>query len=222
MTRLIKVSDQVSDHVYSKPTFVPPQVHESPDVLARREAEQALAAALARERASVEEIERLRNDHIQACKEAYAKGFEEGQAAATRSHDKQVEAFERAAGKVTSTIEDQLVALHDLSVDIALTALSQIVSDPEGRRQTIRDTVSRMVAGLSGRDILSIEVSTRDFPDTASRETLLEIGQRHGFAVTMGDGPTGTCTAQLQLGTIDLNLSTQLTRLGDVIQGWKP
>lgn len=222
MTRLIKVTDQASSPVYAKPALAPVQVPLPPEVLARQKVEQALAAAAARQQALTEELERLRSDHAKACDEAYAKGFKEGQSAATQSYDKQVEAFELAGSRAASALESELKALHDLSVDIALTALGQIVSDPEGRRETIQDTVSRMVATLSKTQVCSIAVSALDFPDPSTREALLEIGRRYGLTVKFEDGPTGTCTAHLPLGTIDLALSTQFSRLADVIEGWKP
>ena len=221
MTRLIKASDLSSNRIYARPASLPAPVREAPDAVARQEAEVALAAVKGQVQALQDELERLRVDHAQACQEMYEKGVEDGKSSVIRTHGEQLQAFEQALTQAADTISTEIQALQTLSVDIALTALGQIVADPSGRRDLIQETVSRMIATLSTSEVLSIEVSRLDFPDPSACEALQEQGRLSGVSVNFGDGPVGTCKAHLQFGSIDLDLSTQLPRLADIMQDWK-
>lgn len=221
MTQVIKAADTQAAQVRHDFLERQPTPKPSPTDDTLREVEQALVTAQARERQMADEIARLKVEVDKTRQVAHAHGLEEGRKQAGITHDRQVAVIETAARQAVAMLASDLDKLRDLSIDMCLTALGRIVSTPEGRRDLIQGTVLRMIEQLATSRILSIEVSSRDFPDTAT-QALLDIGQLHGVTIDRREGaPIGTCKATLELGTVDLNLATQLSRLADLLESWK-
>ncbi|GLQ92642.1 hypothetical protein GCM10007901_15930 [Dyella acidisoli] len=177
-------------------------------------------------RARVADLERQLEDlsgtHARQETEAYERGVREGEQAAVKTiqkdHNEHIGLLKHGIERAVARFDETLDALMPLSLDVAESALSCVIDRPSHYAHLITQTVERQLRYLAADTVLSIDVSSHDFPASAALENgLAGIQSRHGLTVTAkATADAGTCILHLTLGRIDASLTTQRQRLAAI------
>lgn len=175
-----------------------------------------LAAAVERGQS---EIERLRQD----IGRAYREGEAEGRRAGSRDADQRIEerilALEAGIAAAQARFNADLAGLERLAALVASAALSRVLGDPGAQADLVRRIVTRQVEGLRALGRLQIEVSAQDFSESAQISDLSLKLRRDGLEIrACKDLPSGGCRIRLALGTLDVGVDQQWSRLKETLE----
>lgn len=170
-------------------------------------AEAAVVQAAAREVAIEDERRAART-------EGHAAGRREGRAEAEDGLGRLDAALRAATDQIGETLE----TLEGLAARLAREALAQVLDRPQDYGELVAGALRRQMAAVSAQMVLSVEVSSLDFPDPEALDMLAASLGRPDVALAALPGLAhGDCRMRLQLGGVDLDLDGQWTRLKAIL-----
>lgn len=175
----------------------------------------------ARERAAARhEIERLRRALVdaQTAREtdvatAHQQGYDAGvSAAGTRQQDR-INCLKTGLAAHRDVFDRHLEMLDGLAAHLAKTALGRVFNGSAAMSNLVADTLSRRIAILADRSVLSVRVSGLDFTDADVLDVI--DGSLGGTMTVVVDPqlPAGACRLRCTLGNIDLDIPGQWASL---------
>lgn len=174
-------------------------------------------------RAENAELRTLVAELRRAGPEAEAKAKEQGKReallAARQDDDARLKLLGEGIAAAGADWEERLSSLDGLAAQLARTALSKLFDESGDYGEFVVRMISRQVRQLRRETVLALRVSPHDFKDEAA---LAEIATAAGVGptavVTDSDLPAGECRLDMQLGHVDLGVSSQWGQLSQLLQ----
>jgi len=182
------------------------------------EVEQKLRDALER----AQELERTAAERES---EAFERGRAEGEQAALVHFEKdwsvQQAAFLEALGTCVVQVDRRFAELEAFALDLAETALAQIVGDRVQRREVMAATIAHHLGALEMDTVVAIQVSAEDVPDAESIAGRLTPAMASRIRIA-DDLASGACRVDLLAGSLNLGLAEQAARLAETMERLRP
>jgi len=149
-------------------------------------------------------------------RDAVVKAEERGAARSSEATSEIVELLERALKRAEDLHREQFSRLEAFALEIARTALSALIADPDKNGELVEGIILRQVNDLSSQTKISIAVSAEDF-DCA--EALAELKSRvSGAELIIEDQlASGEAVIKPRLGQIDISAPDQFEAVLSVL-----
>ena len=169
-------------------------------------------AELARQEAARQQVQaELAELQADAERRGYHAGREQGDAAARRELQFQIERFEGLAAQLTMAKAAVLADAEDDVVELAFAALCRILGEQGATREGVLAMVAQCAIGARERDQVGVRLHPDDF-------ALLGAAGVHQARFSPDPGIVlGGCIVDSATGELDARLETQLERLADTL-----
>lgn len=172
---------------------------------------------LEQEKLALEEaLAHARKVAVQDVAAAREEGRAEGAEAAQQDFAQLAAALAQTAEAAAADFRAILPELERLSIVIAHTALAKLLDPPQQATDLVTAAIARQVAELRQRGLLTVEVSSADFPDEESLATAKCASGGAAVAVAQ-DLAAGGCRIKLRYGEIDIGIPTQWQALSRLL-----
>jgi flagellar biosynthesis/type III secretory pathway protein FliH len=172
------------------------------------------------------EVERLRENlaaqdaviarHGGELKQSYDEGEAAGRKAGLKEADDGRAALSAqiagAAERALEQFSEELASLERLAPLLAVEGIERMLDQSSGRAQFVREIIGRQIGDLQSQAVICVEVARTDFPDDAD---LPQLAQTHIRALE--DLKSGACRIRLQLGSLEVGIDQQWSRLREVL-----
>lgn len=190
----------------------------APEASRLSELERELRDALER----VRELERSAGERES---EALERGRAEGEHAALARLEKdwsaQQTAFLEALATCVAQVDRRFADLEAFALDLAETALAQIVGDTARRQELMAATIAHHLGALGMDTVVAVHVSAEDVPDAESIAARLPPAVSSRVRVA-DDLASGACRVDLLAGSLNLGLGEQAARLAETMERLRP
>lgn len=140
--------------------------------------------------------------------EGLAQGRAEGLRMAQTQESERLELLRDHMRTAASDLSANLNATERLAALLARECLDRLFGDGEQRTHVVIDLIRHQMAEIETGTVLSIEVSTSDFPDDAALSAL-RTDAFERVQLIRRDLPIGACRMRLKLGEIEIGLDQQ-------------
>ncbi|NJM51329.1 MAG: hypothetical protein HC843_11055 [Sphingomonadales bacterium] len=173
------------------------------------------------------ELEEEITTKTKAIEESYERGFEEGKAeqeeAFNEDRSEALATLKLSLGKILESLDVHMSELNDVALKISSVALGKIIGDDNARQEILAAAIRQQFQTIGKDNIVAIKLSKLDFPNSAELDVLAE--QLHispAIIQTLVELDSGGCLINLNLGTVDAGLQTQLENLFAIFEQNKP
>jgi flagellar biosynthesis/type III secretory pathway protein FliH len=210
MSSLIKSLDRVG-HAEVRPLVRPAPLAAMPPQDEERERLCARIAQLETELSQRDLANAGLRADIDAARES---GRSEGRAVGLReAEDRQAQRIallEENLRSARAKLDESFTALERLAILVAQECLDAILGDPEYRMEALRAIVAKQLSQIEKKALLAIELSSADFPNTASLAAIKGEVKPHKVSVSANSGiGAGGCRMTFRLGRMDVGIGQQ-------------
>jgi len=154
--------------------------------------------------------------HGDELKQSYDKGEAAGRTAGLKeADDGRAALFAQIAGAAERALKqfsEELASLERLAPLLAIEGIERMLETSPGRAQFVREIIGRQIEDLQSQAVICIEVARTDFPDGADLPQLPQTRVR-----AIEDLKSGECRIRLQLGSLEVGVDQQWSRLREVL-----
>jgi flagellar biosynthesis/type III secretory pathway protein FliH len=202
------------------PLFEALKAQPAPD--AAKAADDPRDAEVRRLHQQIAELKESAAAHEAALKDVYDEGFAAGQDAAEAEFDdnreKALEALGAGIDSGAAALKASLARFESYALQAASEALGILVGDGAAFQQIVSQAITRQVANLGKKAVLSITVSRSDFPD--SREVVQlspSLADVEAKIAVSDDLPAGRCDFKLMIGTAEIDVRKSWSEIAKIL-----
>ncbi len=147
----------------------------------------------------------------------FAKGVQEGRAAADDAASRQIEIM---ADGISQALQAQKYAIENLSLaapQLARTALARLFEPDADMTALVESTLARQLADLDEDLLLRVRLSGKDFADDGALDALRQRFETIVIEVK-AELPPGACHFDMKLGRLDASPTVQWARLSELLE----
>lgn len=163
-------------------------------------------------------IAKLRDDVEEAHRRGQKEGFAQGRLEAETREQERLQLLEQASAKALEDLKLSLASTERIAALLTHQCLDKLFGETLSYGEIVHGLVRAQLDRLEQHAVVSIEVSSADFPD---EEALQTLATRIGLGATLikarEDRVSGSCVMQLRLGQLDLGLDRQWGGLRDLL-----
>jgi flagellar biosynthesis/type III secretory pathway protein FliH len=151
----------------------------------------------------------LKDEIERALERGRAEGHESGIAEAEQREAERLESVVRGMSRANADFKDSLQSLERLSTLLARDCLEIMLADPDYRSETVAKIIRAHLSGVERSSLIALTVSTADFPDAASLESLALRTGLDSSLLTSAELAEGDCNITLRLGSHEIGINQQ-------------
>lgn len=165
------------------------------------------------------EIEQLKRDVDAAFIDGEAEGREAGRLEADDGAQARLAALEAGLGRAAAEFAERMSGLEQLAVLLAHESLGKILDDRGAYADLLTRTIRAQLDRLERQAVICVETPRADFPDPEALEALAAAVARPGLDIRASDElAAGDCRIRLRLGTLEIGVAQQWSRLGAALR----
>lgn len=172
-----------------------------------------LERTLADEREAVErrhaQMEHERRAQVAAARVA-------GREEATVDDRQRTSLLGRGVEQAATEWRDRLAALDRLAAALAAAAMGKMFGDASAVPDIVAATLAHQIDRIGRHAVVRVEVSARDFTEPAALAASVDLPSAQ--VVARDDLPHGACRVRLRLGEIELDPTTQWSRIAAALR----
>lgn len=158
----------------------------------------------------------------QACQEALERGYQQGllqgQQEAVQHHKHKLESLAKLLVSLGARFEQQIDALEDIAVEIAMSSIVKILGETLITPQGVRAVVGQVLVQARTTEKLRVGLAPADFYLLLQHKASPEFTLPANVELVPDERvELGGCILDAAGGGLDARLETQLTRLKDVL-----
>jgi len=146
------------------------------------------------------------------------KAREEGRLAGLKERDESAAErrmlLERAASQAISAWVEQLASSHGLAIEISRTVLKRMIGNPDWHGELIQAAITKRLAELDARSLLSVRVSGDDFAEDELSSITSDPTAR---IIVDPELESGECVVDLTMGHVELGRDAQWRRVAALL-----
>lgn len=154
----------------------------------------------------------------EAREQGVAEGVEQGLHDAEKRENEKMELLAAGIVEAQEKLDGWLSNLDQQSVSIAHYCIERLFGPGADRSAIVRDLIANQISKLQSELVISIIVSKSDFADDAALDVLAQkLEYPVGKIEALESIKSGGCEMKLSLGSVDIGLDTQWSRLNSAL-----